>query len=385
MNTEDEGSLMAPLYRLVRTLVKQHNDTARARAIANRLRTPNFRTALLAEIALAQLERGDAEGASETAREILTLHEQGQEVEEGDVALATALLGKYKDAFALAERIQENSFTPSLRATAFGNIAYLQAVAGDLKGARQTMKQAAKHDQSRSFEVSANPLFRADLARLATHYQEAIPPLRVVEALVARQRLEDALKIAQSMKDSAERSYALAAVANAQVAAGALAEAERTIVLDREVIGAPGIDALLTLADAYTQHQQPAQAMGVLHHVIELHLSRKWYREDFVQRDTILQRGAKALAQAGASQALSEWISLAKLLSALDLQEAIKQVQATARPEDPSVLAGSIAEIAGTMGHYLIRIQTFEQQLSPQPLSEAHPRHEPTDAHGEFR
>jgi tetratricopeptide (TPR) repeat protein len=208
-------------------------DVAAALASADTLPSDTAQALVLAAIARAQIAAGDADAG----REHLWLATQMAPPAEAGVwtqiALAHAAAGDFPAAIRAAIRIAPRGVTNPEGAAALGEIAALQAKAGDRGAAEAIVELVAKADRER-VQV---PLGRAlaetghieDAMTLADHLASADGRQAVTRAIglaqLARGQHKEALAIAERTNDAWLQRQAAVALASAPAARGNLAAA----------------------------------------------------------------------------------------------------------------------------------------------------------------
>jgi len=338
-------------------------EFGRARQTIDQLWDVKRKVRELARLAMAELEAGDAAGAKAVAKDIQRLGVKMKPADSRDaLPVAEAILGEHINAVSAAVAVQESVGAGGALAflEAMGNVAFVQAVSGDLTGAKRTTELAVSLIKEQVWKDTAENYARS----------------RIAQAQLARGQIGEALKTVETIPDSQDvltsgyRRRVLAQAAQAQIKAGDLSGAERTL----GSIRTPGLDPsstrekldlMLSLAQAYAQRQSGSEARRILAAATEVAIQATppdWAHlekiADAQERLGDHTGWAKTRAY-GLPAAAQEWVKLASEISGLSsvvsLDEALEKA-GKAKAED---LPLSLSLVAQELGEQLLRIEAL--------------------------
>ena len=413
-------------YLLESIARKQREAKAFAAAVATAERisasgeyAPITRAQALADIAWDQFKAGDVAGAKSTAREALATGWTGPNVRETegpfkasmeagkywDAVRACAILGDYERAFSLAKQVKMDPYSAEGRGEAFGVIAYVQAMNGDLNAANNTLKRAAgvlyvgepKKDSGKSASrdednedfgganrmlaqafVDKGDLPRAIQTLKASRVKDSpfADSIRsVVDAYAAKGNFKEALGAAQLLADEAKKgqewapdefAYCLGSVAVAQIRAGDAGEAQRTLAAIPADAHLAAVSARLAGADAYLERKDAASAAQTLAAASDLAVKAN-LGDDVLGRIVLLQDKAGDKLGASATrkhmELKSEWLDLALAFSKdtvlTSWQKALEDAGQTTYPE---AIPSRLANVAASLGKALLAVRALESK-----------------------
>lgn len=348
---------------------------SQVRMMAHRIQKTRYKVDVLIPLGIAQAKAGDLQGARATGTEVLAMIERtagstnwDEQVDDEDRIEALALAGKPREAFNLAARLPDLLMSSGAvispakmrRAGAFKRLVYLQALAGDLNGARKTMRRAVGFKDAM--------------------LQRYLCPEGLAQALLAHGQLEQALEAAWDIEEYrpeqtgggiCSKARTLHSIALQQLKMEDVAASEQTVARieqllhEREYLTSYlSLDDLsLALVRAYQRHGRSEDALrrlNTLRRTLDAKSDR--YRSEGSQ-ESIRKHQVEVLASLG-QLVVAEWIGLARLISAYDPQEALLNATQPSDGNAESVMR-AIADVAGRMGHFLLRIQTLERASPP--------------------
>lgn len=380
-----------------------------ARQTVKRISDVYYKMRALRQLAMAQVASGDREAANATASDLLAMTPQGA-TSQDDLAIAKALLGDEKGALALiADYKGYGAYMSTAMGAAYGDLAFVHAMSGDLKGARRIEKLAvesiakAHQDQIDDGTVEARfaeaQLARGDLAgalKTATESKEKWLPFdrvmrAIVEAQLANGEIVQALQTAQEMerwrKNNREAvDEAMQLIASAQAQTGALADAEQTIALMPP--SEQKVQAMLALADAQRDANAVSEAVRILaaarQVVFSVETSPVHDAADIVSEMGKISRWLQQIAdaqtlagdQAGAQATragveLAQWLSLGRGVSRDDAVVRVEKELKNRGTRDwqgdpiaPRDVPSGIASVGEKLDAYLLVIQTLEKRFA---------------------
>ena len=212
-----------------------------------------FRVDHLDDIAVAQANAGDADGAKLTIEKALAtaarIEDDGRrDWAFGHIVSAHARMGDFREALAAAARIEDGEY----RAEALADIAEARARSGDTEGAAQSIRQALaaaariKNEDDRAESLAEIAEAQADAgdaegakqtleralataARVERRYYRDWAFERIARARARIGEFREALATAAKIEDEDDRAEALADIAEAQAKSGDADGATRSI------------------------------------------------------------------------------------------------------------------------------------------------------------
>lgn len=353
----------------------------RALQRAQQLSNADDKLAALREVMYAQLTCGELKNAKATATELLAITPSYVQNYLGDIAAAHTLLGNAKAAQGSLDRIAYNSFMPNGKDYAYGKVAFVQAMTGNLKDAKQTAQRAAREFVSfKQQRKSGKP---------PTHQLSGWCESRIAEALIAQGKLPAALEILrQSQIKWAPFHAGMNQLVDAHLVHGELAAAAEAVgILAREGEDTSGMtgggDAWRHLLSALEARATtaPQEVRPLASEIVQV-LTAFCRRGHALAHDDALQlfqRLAAVQRQAGDSEGaratltsveLTLWLKLAQFFSTNDtvvnLEQKLRDESTTdwTGQADTHMAISRLTWVALDLGRYLLTLNGLERQLA---------------------